>query len=154
MKNILAVTALAVTLSGCSYRAAGEQTRPRSITAEPASQESRESGGLSADILGSWTLVAVDGEPVAINQHSIKFDPGFFYANVNCNKVSGFYSLRGTRFAPDKAVATERGCGSKHALDAAFTRALQFGMTVTMPTKDRLSTEAGGRQLTFVRVVP
>jgi len=155
MKQVFLSTALVVSLLGCTHNADMKQ----SVTEQPSphgirsgSQVSAVPVNLSTGILGSWKLMSVSGDPVASDQLSIKFQAGFFDANVNCNRVSGFYALRADTFIPDKAVATERGCGPKYPFDTMLTRALQFGMTLTMPSKDRLVAQVGKQQLIFVRL--
>lgn len=154
MKQILTLAFLTATLAGCTTattpgpnRAASAPTdvdRPVPAVDVPSS--------MASTLNGSWKLLSVDGQPVATNQLLIAFRPGFFDATVNCNRVSGYYRLEGSAFVPDKAVATERGCGPSLALDMPITRALQFGMTLAMPTRDRLVARAGARELILVRV--
>lgn len=106
---------------------------------------------LAASLEGSWKLVSVGGASVPDTQLTITFSPQFFDARVNCNRVSGHYTLRGTSFVPNRAVASERGCGPKFEFDTFLTRTLQFGMTLTMPANDRLLAQAGEKELVFVR---
>ena len=128
-------------------------------TGKFSARETPPEGGLNptdlaASLAGSWKLLSVDGVFVPDTQLTITFSPQFFDARVNCNRVSGHYTLRGTSFVPNRAVASERGCGPEFEFDTFLTRTLQFGMTLTMPGSDRLLAQAGDRDLIFVRTSP
>lgn len=138
--------------SGCAQVSSTEHP----VTGQsPASETSPEGGRipttLADSLLGSWKLVSVGGESVPDTQLTITLSPQFFDARVNCNRVSGYYSLRATSFVPNRAVASERGCGPRFTFDTFLTRTLQFGMNLAMPEGDHLVAEAGDRKLVFVR---
>lgn len=102
-------------------------------------------------LVGTWRLTSVSGKSVPDAQLTVEFTPQFFYARVNCNQVSGYYTVRDTLFVPNSAVASERGCGKKFEFDAFLTRTLQFGMTLAILQNDRFTARADDRELVFVR---
>lgn len=138
--------------SGCTQVPSKEHL----VTGQPPASETSTEGGrnpitLATSLVGSWKLVSVGGVSVPNSQLTITFRPQFFDARVNCNRVSGYYSLRANSFVPSRAVASERGCGPTFTFDTFLTRTLQFGMTLAMPESDRLVAQAGDRELIFVR---
>lgn len=103
-------------------------------------------------LAGSWLLVTVDGKSAEPDQLVISFRPQSFAAKLNCNTVSGRYSLLQQRFVPDMAVATERGCGPQYRNDKALTRALQTGFVITASENGRLEARAGQMVMVFTKV--
>jgi len=138
--------------SGCAQ----VSSREHPVTGQSPARETSPEGGLNqttlaASLVGSWKLVSVGGVSVPDTQLTITFSPQFFDARVNCNRVSGKYSLRATSFVRSRAAATERGCGPRFTFDTFLTRTLQFGMTLAMPESDHLVAQAGDRELIFVK---
>lgn len=151
----LLISGTMLVASGCTQVA----SREHPVTGQSPASETSPKGGLNqttlaTSLLGSWKLVSVGRVSVPDTQLTITFSPQFFDARVNCNRVSGHYTLRDTSFVPNRAVASERGCGPKFQFETFVTRTLQSGMILTMPETNRLLAQAGDRDLLFVRTSP
>ncbi len=108
--------------------------------------------GQGAALSGSWRLMAVNGVAVKPDQLLITFAPQSFRATVNCNSVSGRYTLTGQRFTPEMAVATERGCGPEYSYDRVITRGLQTGLEITVNEDRRMELHSSDLNLVLVKV--
>ncbi len=96
--------------------------------------------------------MAVNGVAVKPDQLLITFAPQSFRATVNCNSVSGRYTLTGQRFTPEMAVATERGCGPEYSYDRVITRGLQTGLEITVNEDRRMELHSSDLNLVLVKV--
>jgi heat shock protein HslJ len=148
----VAAPTLLILLAGCvavppppaSKQPAVAPLQTRSVEAQHAPAEGMQ-------LAGSWRLVTVDGKSAEPDQLVISFRPQSFAARLNCNTVSGRYSLLQQRFVPDMAVATERGCGPQYHNDRALTRALQTGFVITTLENGRLEAHAGKMVMVFTK---
>jgi heat shock protein HslJ len=102
-------------------------------------------------LAGTWKLVLLAGNPVPDKQLRFVVGERTFTAHVNCNTVSGHYSLKGGVFVPEQAAATQKGCVPTYQLDARITRAMQGNLSIAFTDRDRLIA-TGDDRLEFVRV--
>lgn len=154
MKRVLLCNAvLTLSVTACTHPLSSDRPDVAQATTSATSPDVRRAGpiDLSAQVLGTWKLVSVDGKSVPANQLLITFRQQSFEAQVHCNRVSGRYTLRANTFVPEQALATEKGCGPEYEFDEAITRALQFGMVLTMPSRDRLEGQTSKGRIVLVR---
>jgi len=102
---------------------------------------------------GAWRVAAIGGEAVpAAAGLTIAFTGGEVRGDTGCNRLSGRYSVEGSRLSVGPIRVTERGCAAAvMAREAKFLRALGTAIRVEAAADGVVLVGTSGERLALVR---